>query len=230
MSIKKSDEYMKFVSKIRLTGFRIALISFLYWALIGMFTASLAASIYVIVDKIFYPISVGFMFGIPALAGVVIGFGLFGIFRNFPTRLSTAIRIDEYLKSDESISSAFLVNGKSNFEQALIYEAMLTLKQSNVSGMLKKNFRKILIFTGSGVSFCILLFLLLPTIQYFAQKQQKYDTENFHLVDAIRSLTESEAEWQRIKENESVLEDTNKLLSTALKANNLCDAAINMLG
>ena len=102
MSIKKSDEYMKFVSKIRLTGFRIALISFLYWALIGMFTASLAASIYVIVDKIFYPISVGFMFGIPALAGVVIGFGLFGIFRKFPTRLSTAIRIDEYLKSDES--------------------------------------------------------------------------------------------------------------------------------
>ena len=214
MSIKKSDEYAKFVCKIRLTGFRIALMSFLYWLLIGISAALVISSIYVIIDKIFYPIPISLTIGIPVLVAISIGFGLFGIFRKFPTRLSTAIRIDEYIKSDERISSAFLVDDKSNFEQALIYEAMLTLKQSNVSGMLKKNFRKILIFAGSGVAFCTLLFLLLPTIQYFAQKQQKYDSENFHLVDAIRSLTESEAEWQRIKENDNVLEDTNKLLDS----------------
>ena len=214
MSIKKSDEYVKFVNKIKLTGFRIALMSFLYWLLIGIFAASVISSIYVIIDKIFYPIPIGFTFGIPVLVAISLGFGLFGLFRKFPTRLSTAIRIDEYLKSDDRISSAFLVNGESNFEQALIYEAMLTLKQSNVSGMLKKNFRKILIFAGSGMAFFIGLFLLLPTIHYFAQQKTKYDSENFHLVDAIRSLTESEAEWQRIKENENVLEETNKLLDS----------------
>ncbi|MCD4657284.1 MAG: hypothetical protein K8S87_07040 [Planctomycetes bacterium] len=214
MAIKTSDEYRKFESKIRITGFRVALMSFLYWSLIGIFSASVIVTVNIIVDRIFYPIPISLSISMPILAGIVLGFGLFGIFRKFPTRLSTAIRIDDYLKSDERISSAFLVNDKTNFEQALIYDAMLTLKHANVSGMLKKNFRKISIFTASGIILFIGLFLLLPTIQYFGQQQKKYDSENFHLVDAIRSLSESESEWQRLKENENVLEETNKLLES----------------
>jgi len=212
MDIKNTPEYKKFIRKIRVTGTRLAMMSFLYWTLIGIFTASIIGILYVIVDKIFYPVPVTEMIVLPVLVGIVLGFGVFGLIKKFPTLLATSVRIDDFLKSNERVSSAFLVDGDTKFEQALIYDSMLTLKDSRISGMLKKDFRKISAFASSSLVLAVLLLLILPTIHYFVKDAEKSNIVGGSFVDAVRVLKHSEKEWQRFKENNEVMEEASQLL------------------
>jgi len=130
----------------------------------------------------------------------------------YPSIPSTAIRIDKFLGTKEKISSAILVKAKTPFEQALILESILSLRESSLSGIAKRKFRKLLITFLIFLIVSILLFAFLPETHWLIDKEKKKTSEGLHLYDAIKVLQTNEREWEQIRDKKELLKETSKLI------------------